>query len=254
MADAMEISLIALDLDGTLLNSKKELSKENANVLRRAGEKGIHVCFASGRMASLMTAFEREMETNCYFLGWNGACIIDKANTLSSSSSTPTTAPSSSSSSTSLTPSIFPSFADRAFHEEELRKLSERRRMFHQPVPRTSCDRLIEFASGRDLHLNVYLSHHIFAVDLPQHRWCIELYVKRAEALFSLVKDFDELKTKIDEFGPPTKMLIVVPHERREELYLELQPLFSSELNLVKSDPEYLEFLHKDVNKGEPNY
>ena len=40
---------VALDLDGTLLNSKKEVSKENISILRELYKKGIEVFIVTGR-------------------------------------------------------------------------------------------------------------------------------------------------------------------------------------------------------------
>lgn len=43
------IKLVAIDLDGTLLNSHKELSEENKQAIRQAKEKGIKVVLCTGR-------------------------------------------------------------------------------------------------------------------------------------------------------------------------------------------------------------
>ena len=43
------IRLIAIDLDGTLLNSKVELSPENLHALRRAHEAGVEIVLGTGR-------------------------------------------------------------------------------------------------------------------------------------------------------------------------------------------------------------
>lgn len=45
----MDIRLIALDVDGTLVNSKKELTKATAQAIQKATEQGIHVCICTGR-------------------------------------------------------------------------------------------------------------------------------------------------------------------------------------------------------------
>ena len=41
--------LIALDMDGTLLNSKKEISEKNREAIKKAKELGVYVVLASGR-------------------------------------------------------------------------------------------------------------------------------------------------------------------------------------------------------------
>lgn len=43
------IKLVALDMDGTLLNDRQEVSKENAKWIRKALDAGIVVSFATGR-------------------------------------------------------------------------------------------------------------------------------------------------------------------------------------------------------------
>ena len=45
------IRLIAIDIDGTLLNSKVELSPENRDALRRAHEAGIEIVLGTGPQA-----------------------------------------------------------------------------------------------------------------------------------------------------------------------------------------------------------
>ena len=45
-----DIRIIALDLDGTLLNSKKELTPENRAALERAAEAGIEIVPTTGRV------------------------------------------------------------------------------------------------------------------------------------------------------------------------------------------------------------
>ncbi len=45
----MDIRLVAMDLDGTLLGSDKQISPENARVLRACEARGIKMVLASGR-------------------------------------------------------------------------------------------------------------------------------------------------------------------------------------------------------------
>ncbi|GEL66309.1 Cof-type HAD-IIB family hydrolase [Marinilactibacillus psychrotolerans] len=45
----MGIKLVALDLDGTLLNKEKEVSKENRQAIQRAKEAGVKVVLCTGR-------------------------------------------------------------------------------------------------------------------------------------------------------------------------------------------------------------
>lgn len=45
----MQIKMVGLDLDGTLLNSKKELTPFTKEVIAKAINKGVHVLVATGR-------------------------------------------------------------------------------------------------------------------------------------------------------------------------------------------------------------
>ena len=47
------VRLIAFDLDGTLLDSDKRLSEENAAALARAAERGVEIVPATGRFYRL---------------------------------------------------------------------------------------------------------------------------------------------------------------------------------------------------------
>jgi hydroxymethylpyrimidine pyrophosphatase-like HAD family hydrolase len=42
--------LIAIDIDGTLLNDRHELSLRNRDAIRKAMDQGIHVILATGRV------------------------------------------------------------------------------------------------------------------------------------------------------------------------------------------------------------
>ncbi|HIZ70182.1 MAG TPA: Cof-type HAD-IIB family hydrolase [Candidatus Atopostipes pullistercoris] len=45
----MEIKLVAIDLDGTLLNSDRTLSEENRIAIKKAKEQGVHIVLCTGR-------------------------------------------------------------------------------------------------------------------------------------------------------------------------------------------------------------
>ena len=70
-----DIHLIALDLDGTLLNSKKQLSPRNLAALTRAAELGIEIVPATGRFYGGMPDFIRALPFLHYALTINGAQV-----------------------------------------------------------------------------------------------------------------------------------------------------------------------------------
>ena len=71
------IKLIALDLDGTLLGSEKQLSDVDRESLERAAEKGIEIVPATGRFYRGMPQVIRELPFVHYVISVNGAQVYD---------------------------------------------------------------------------------------------------------------------------------------------------------------------------------
>ncbi len=67
--------LIAIDLDGTLLNSQGEISDENRLYLKKAIDKGIDVVLASGRPIDSVENLSLEIGANKYLISGNGAVV-----------------------------------------------------------------------------------------------------------------------------------------------------------------------------------
>lgn len=72
-----QIKMIGLDLDGTLLNSKKELLPYTKKVLAKALDAGIHVLVATGRPYTGIPEELRTFPGMRYALTSNGARILD---------------------------------------------------------------------------------------------------------------------------------------------------------------------------------
>lgn len=75
--------MIFLDLDGTLLNDCKEISKENINLIKRAyNEKGIICVFATGRPLEYVDEICNSYDSYLanYIIASNGAIIRDNKN------------------------------------------------------------------------------------------------------------------------------------------------------------------------------
>ena len=69
--------IIALDLDGTLLNSKKELSEGNLAALKKAADAGWEIVPTTGRFYGGMPDFIRELPFVHYAITINGAYVED---------------------------------------------------------------------------------------------------------------------------------------------------------------------------------
>ena len=71
-----DIKVIALDLDGTLLDPDKNLSKANYEALKAAAEKGIEIVPATGRYFSAMPQCIRDLPFIHYSININGATVV----------------------------------------------------------------------------------------------------------------------------------------------------------------------------------
>lgn len=69
--------LIAIDLDGTLLNSYGEISEGNKEAIKYALDKNIEVVLASGRDPQTMKKISLELGINNYLIAGNGASIYN---------------------------------------------------------------------------------------------------------------------------------------------------------------------------------
>lgn len=80
------IKLIATDMDGTLLNSSREIDKEFYELLDRLEDKNIIIAFASGRnLGSLTKLVPDSMYERIMFISNNGNNIIYKGEQIHSS-------------------------------------------------------------------------------------------------------------------------------------------------------------------------
>src|SRR5688500_41142 len=69
------IKLLALDLDGTLLNSRGKISETNKQAIRKAEEKGVLVTIATGRRFRDARPVALEIEFNAPIITHNGALL-----------------------------------------------------------------------------------------------------------------------------------------------------------------------------------
>ncbi|MCD8188668.1 MAG: Cof-type HAD-IIB family hydrolase [Clostridiales bacterium] len=75
----MPYQLLAADMDGTLLNSRKEISPADATAITRALEAGKQVVFSTGRCIGELEPFLALFPKMRYVLCESGACVYDRA-------------------------------------------------------------------------------------------------------------------------------------------------------------------------------
>lgn len=69
--------LVAIDLDGTLLNSYGEVSENTKKVLQEAKKRGVEIILSSGRPISSTESMALELGVDNYLISGNGAAVYD---------------------------------------------------------------------------------------------------------------------------------------------------------------------------------
>ena len=69
--------LIAIDLDGTMLNKYGAVTENTKKIIKKTIQKGIDVIIASGRPIDSVKSIAKEIGSEKYFIAGNGALIYD---------------------------------------------------------------------------------------------------------------------------------------------------------------------------------
>jgi Cof subfamily protein (haloacid dehalogenase superfamily) len=195
------IRLIALDLDGTLLDDEKRVPDANREALREAARRGTTIALASGRMTDCIVPTALAVGVDCAIISYNGGMARGRA-------------------------------------------AEGRPVLFHRPLEARYGRELIEYCRGRHL-LNFYHDDVLYAEETAALRRFSEIYATRTGAAYTFVPDL----------GPfagcsPTKAVIITDPAERDRLYDEWVARWRGEAHIVRTDPEYLEFLDINANKG----
>lgn len=77
----MEYKLIAIDMDGTFLNSNNQLTEENKDAVLKAMEKGVKVVISTGRSVKALVKYKDEIPKGIPYIVYNGCGIIEPNST-----------------------------------------------------------------------------------------------------------------------------------------------------------------------------
>jgi 5-amino-6-(5-phospho-D-ribitylamino)uracil phosphatase len=78
--EKLDIRLVAIDLDGTLLNDSKQVSDQTVQALSCAVDRGIRVVIASARPPRSVRHIYNSLKLNTWQINYNGALIWDEPN------------------------------------------------------------------------------------------------------------------------------------------------------------------------------
>lgn len=71
------IGLVALDIDGTLLDTRERLSPGAEEAVRETRRRGVRVTLVSGRIQYGVLPFARQLQLDTPFISSGGACLIE---------------------------------------------------------------------------------------------------------------------------------------------------------------------------------
>ncbi|MHC6179486.1 Cof-type HAD-IIB family hydrolase [Clostridium sp. JNZ X4-2] len=74
----MNYKIIAMDMDGTLLNDKKFISAYNKEMISRAGKLGVKLVMSTGRLPESLKFYSHQLFENQPMICCNGALILDQ--------------------------------------------------------------------------------------------------------------------------------------------------------------------------------
>ena len=69
--------LVAIDLDGTLLNSYGEVSNENKQAIKNAINNGVEIVLSSGRIGDSVESIAHDLGANNYYISGNGSMLYN---------------------------------------------------------------------------------------------------------------------------------------------------------------------------------
>ena len=75
----MKYKLIAIDMDGTLLNSNNEVSERTREAIDKAKEKGVHIVISTGRVLKSALYYSEALKLRNPIIACNGAIIVDES-------------------------------------------------------------------------------------------------------------------------------------------------------------------------------
>lgn len=77
-APSQPIRLIAIDLDGTLLNDSKQVSEQTIDAISRLPARGVKVIIATARPPRSVRHIYQQLQLDCFQVNYNGALIWDE--------------------------------------------------------------------------------------------------------------------------------------------------------------------------------
>jgi hypothetical protein len=117
--------------------------------------------------------------------------------------------------------------------------------VFSLGLPERYSRELLSFAVGRDFALNFYRDDRVVSMRTPSTEPWIALYVQQTSSEYEFVGSYEELAA-----ARADKIIFVGAEATLDEVEVHFRARFGDDVYIVRTWNHYLEFLHRDVNKG----
>jgi Cof subfamily protein (haloacid dehalogenase superfamily) len=234
--------MVALDLDGTLLNSKHNISDASVSHLRYLHKRGLIICIATGRSAYGTSEVIHKLDLdypNDNIRGFPLVCT-NGARGLSVEKNI-----------NSITNKDGDAAADDDLYSNPLVDgRLETKQLFHHPVPLDLTSKTLALAKSMGCVTNYYIGNDIYAQPLVDwHQKATERYRELTGCKFTYCSD--DYKEAMDR-GLPSKLLILCNGDVDiDVIYQQTAKHLQGEAHVIRGSPAFfVEILHKDVCKG----
>jgi len=197
----LPIRLIAIDLDGTLLDDNSDIPPENIVALRQAHAAGVTVAIASGRMPPLIDPIQDRLAIDMPLIAYNGSRVVGT-------------------------------------------RAEGRPIIYDRPLAPDVAAFIVDFSKREGHLLNYFLDDRLYGeADGERSRW-MAYYVARTGAEYTI--------TDLARFDgrAPNKVILIAETPVRDRLYEYFCKELGARAEVVKTVPEFIEFMDPGVNKG----
>ena len=207
------LKLVALDLDGTTLNSAHRISDRTTAVLRKLSSMGVTIVIATGRGSDSVFGYVKELklpQQQVPVVVFNGSvCLLYESAT------------------------------------------GEVRELFQKPIPAASAKSLIALADREGVCIQLYNGRtgQVYArPDTPLHRELLERYERLVERKQTYVNSHEEVFRETTEFAKA----LCLTFDPDAFMAAATAALPAGMLHMIRGspDPFFVEFLRPDSNKG----
>ncbi len=113
----------------------------------------------------------------------------------------------------------------------------------HLTVPPEPAAEIVRFCTENRFHLNYYCDDRLYVA--ARGHWA-EFYVRHTGSPMEAIGDLTTLAGT-----SPTKMILIDTPETADRLFRQMSERYGGTLYITRTNPEYLEFMHPNANKGE---